>query len=133
RYGSILGGEWPRAPADVLVLAGRINDPQDRLRREYRLIRQYAIYVSPEFILGEPTWAGAVGQFRRLSVRVYTRGVAALHRVDVIASGRLQCHLHLGLPERRPREGAVVEDVEHVGPHLRHQRGEARELARSAE
>jgi Dolichyl-phosphate-mannose-protein mannosyltransferase len=74
RYGSILGGEWPRAPADVLVLAGRINDPQDRLHREYRLIRQYAIYVSPEFILGEPTWSGAVGQFRRTTVRVYRRG-----------------------------------------------------------
>jgi hypothetical protein len=74
RYGSILGREWPQAPADVLVLAGRINDPQDRLRREYRLIRQYAIYVSPEFILGEPTWSGAVGQFRRTTVRVYRRG-----------------------------------------------------------
>jgi hypothetical protein len=55
------------------VLAGRIPDPHDRLHHEYRLIRQYAIYVSPEFILGEPTWSAAVGQFRRTTVSVYRR------------------------------------------------------------
>jgi len=73
RYRSVFGGHWPSAPPDVLVLAGRIADPQDRLYREYRLIRQYAIYVSPEFVLGEPTWSAAVGQFRRTTVRVYRR------------------------------------------------------------
>jgi hypothetical protein len=73
RYRSVLGGQWPSAPPDVLVLAGRIPDPHDRLHHEYRLIRQYAIYVSPEFILGEPTWSAAVGQFRRTTVSVYRR------------------------------------------------------------
>jgi hypothetical protein len=73
RYGSVLGGRWPKAPLDVLVIAGRIDDPQGHLQHEYRLIRQYAIYVSPEFILGEPTWSAAVGQFRRTTISVYRR------------------------------------------------------------
>jgi hypothetical protein len=55
------------------VIAGRIDDPQGHLQHEYRLIRQYAIYVSPEFILGEPTWSAAVGQFRRTTISVYRR------------------------------------------------------------
>ena len=73
RYGSVLGGRWPKAPLDALVVAGRIEDPQGHLQHEYRLVRQYAIYVSPEFILGEPTWSAAVGQFRRMTISVYRR------------------------------------------------------------
>ena len=72
RYRSVFGGQWSSAPPDVLVLAGRM-EPSDRLHHEYRLIRQYPIYVSPEFILGEPTWSAAVGQFRRTTVSVYRR------------------------------------------------------------
>jgi hypothetical protein len=73
RYRSIMGTRWPSPPADVLVLSGRMEDSDGRLRG-YQLIRQYSIYVSPEFVLGEPSWSPAVGQFQRTNVRVYRRG-----------------------------------------------------------
>jgi hypothetical protein len=38
------------------------------------LIRQYAIYVAPEFVLGEASWKPSQGQFQRTNVRVYRRG-----------------------------------------------------------
>ncbi|HKZ05955.1 MAG TPA: glycosyltransferase family 39 protein [Methylomirabilota bacterium] len=74
RYASILGGYWPPTPPEVLIVAGAFPDPEDRLNREYRLIRQYAIYVAPEFVLGEAGWKPSHGQFQRTNVRVYRRG-----------------------------------------------------------
>lgn len=74
RYASIMGGYWPSTAPEVLIVAGGFPDPEDRLNREYRLVRQYGIYVSPEFVLGEAVWSPAVGQFRRTIVRVYRRG-----------------------------------------------------------
>ena len=72
-YRSLMGGVWPASPPDVLVLAGLLHDPTGRLDREYRLVRQYAIYVSPEFVLGEASWKPFQGQFLRTNVRVYRR------------------------------------------------------------
>lgn len=73
RYRSLMGGRWPASPPDVLLLAGMMEDPQGRLGREYRLIRQYAIYVAPEFVLGEVSWKPTQGQFLRTNIRVYQR------------------------------------------------------------
>jgi hypothetical protein len=72
-YRSLMGGQWPASPPHVLLLAGLLEDPQGRLDREYRLIRQYAIHVSPEYILGEAAWKPTQGQFRRTHIRVYQR------------------------------------------------------------
>ncbi len=72
-YRSVMGGAWPASPPDVLVLAGRINDPEGRLGREYRLIRQYALYISPEYIVEEASWTPAEGPFLRTNIRVYRR------------------------------------------------------------
>lgn len=73
RYRSLMGRRWPATPPEVLILASAFDDPEDRLDREYRLIRQYTIYVSPEFILGESSWNADGGEFRRTHVRVYRR------------------------------------------------------------
>jgi Dolichyl-phosphate-mannose-protein mannosyltransferase len=72
-YRSLLGRRWPASPPDVLILAGLLEDPQGRLGREYWLIRQYAIYVSPEYVLGEVSWKPTQGQFMRTNIRVYQR------------------------------------------------------------
>jgi hypothetical protein len=74
RYASIMGGYWPRTPPEVLIVAGIFPDRENRLNREYRLIRQYAIYVAPEYVLGETSWKVSHGQFQRTNVRVYRRG-----------------------------------------------------------
>ena len=68
-----MSAEWPPSPPDVLVLAGLLRDPQGRLGREYRLIRQYAIYVAPEYVLDQASWAATDGSFQRTNVRVYRR------------------------------------------------------------
>jgi hypothetical protein len=72
-YRSIMSAEWPASPPEVIVLAGLLSDPQGRLGREYRLIRQYAIYVAPEYVLDQATWAATDGSFQRTNVRVYRR------------------------------------------------------------
>ena len=141
-----------RRVADVTARGARgrraLGGSQGRLGREYRLIRQYAIYVAPEYVLtrrhgrrrmgaSSARTSGSTGGPRRLSGRraahdlvhgIARRGEVALHLLDVLAAGRLQRHLHLGLAQARPRERAVVEDVQHVGSHLGDQRGEPGEL-----
>jgi hypothetical protein len=72
-YRSLMGGSWPASPPDVLLLAGLLNDPEGRLGREYRLIRLYAIHVSPEYIVGEVSWKATEGPFLRTNIRVYRR------------------------------------------------------------
>lgn len=72
-YRSAMGGTWPASAPDVLILAGRIRDPEQRLGREYRLVRQYAIYVSPEYIVDEVSWKASEGPFLRTHIRVYRR------------------------------------------------------------
>jgi hypothetical protein len=73
QYRSVLGGSWPAPPPDVLLLAGQIKDPDGRLGREYRLVRQYAIEISPELVVNESSWKVSEGPFLRTNIRVYRR------------------------------------------------------------
>ena len=72
-YRSLLGARWSGSPAGALVVAGLIKDPDGRLGREYRLVRQYSIYTSPEYVLGEGSWTPTEGPAQRMNVRVYRR------------------------------------------------------------
>ncbi len=72
-YQTIMGRRWPASPPEVLLLAGRLIDPGDRLAREYRLIRHYTIHVSPELVNKASTWDPTVGPFRRTRILVYRR------------------------------------------------------------
>ena len=73
RYRSVMDRHLPRTPLEVVVLAGVIEDPEDRLDRGYRLVRQYALFVAPDFVLGDAAWKPSHGQFLRTNVRVYRR------------------------------------------------------------
>jgi hypothetical protein len=72
-YRSLMAARWAGTPAGPLVVAGRILDPGERLGREYRLVRQYSIYTSPEYVLGEGSWTPTEGPAQRMNVRIYRR------------------------------------------------------------
>jgi hypothetical protein len=72
-YRSVMNRRLPKTPLEVVVLAGVIEDPEDRLDRGYRLVRQYALFVAPELVLGDASWKASHGPFLRTNVRVYRR------------------------------------------------------------
>jgi hypothetical protein len=71
-YRSILGDRWPTKMPEVIVIAFKFDDPQRLLEREYRLIRSYRIYVSPEYARTEDPWIPA-SEAEQVTVRVYRR------------------------------------------------------------
>ncbi len=71
-YRSILGDRWPPARPEVIVIAFKFDDSQRLLEREYRQIRSYQIYVSPEYVRNEDPWIPA-SEATHISVRVYRR------------------------------------------------------------
>jgi len=71
-YRSILEDRWPTTWPEVIVIAFKFDDPQRRLEREYRLIRSYRIYVSPEYARNEDPWIPS-SEAEGVTVRVYRR------------------------------------------------------------
>ena len=71
-YRSIFNDSWPPTRPEVIVIAFKFHDPQRRLEREYRLIRSYRIYVSPEYARNEDPWIPA-SEAEGVTVRVYRR------------------------------------------------------------
>jgi hypothetical protein len=71
-YRSILGDRWPTTRPEVIVIAFKFDDPQRLLEREYRLIRSYRIYVSPEYVRTEDSWIPTT-EAEQVTVRVYRR------------------------------------------------------------
>lgn len=71
-YRSILGSRWPTVRPEVIVIAFKFDDPDRLLEREYRLIRSYRIYVSPEYARSEDSWIPA-SEAEQVIVRVYLR------------------------------------------------------------
>ena len=69
---SIEWERWTTTKPEVIVIAFKFDDPKRLLEREYRLIRSYRIYLSPEYARTEDPWIPA-SEAEQVTVRVYRR------------------------------------------------------------
>jgi hypothetical protein len=73
RYTSIVRRELGPAPPDALVIVGEIEDPADVLRREYRAVAAYRLYVAPDYLLDGPGPDKVIRPGEGLVARVWRR------------------------------------------------------------
>jgi Dolichyl-phosphate-mannose-protein mannosyltransferase len=72
-YRIIHGRQWPPSRPELLLLGAPMHDPLRLLEREYRLVRTYRIYTSPEYVRMRLSRVTTPGPLPRTSIRLYQR------------------------------------------------------------